>query len=333
MYDKFRFIKQLLIIVLIFALFSGFNFSMYMLFTGRLSNNFSGTSQSKMIDVGRYLPHCEDSDLVRISSSLKLSGDLPVLDGAAALVPVYASVIDNVYPVGSVTYEGGSFSADNYYGENFAPDSKMQYNNTVRGYRSIVDGTTDILFCAAPSAEQEQYAAEMNVELVYVPVGLEAFVFFVNENNPVDNLTVDEIRGIYAGEYRNWSELGGANRIINPVTRLSGSGSQSAMDAFMGNKRIAPKSPLAITGASIGFSFRYYMAGIVGNSAVKMLSMNGVYPSTENIQNGSYPVIMQFYAIYRADNSNENISILIDWLLSDEGQKIIEETGYVKLNP
>ena len=101
----------------------------------------------------------------------------------------------------------------------------------------------------------------------------------------------------------------------------------------MGDTAIAPKSPLAITGASIGFSFRYYMDGIVGNKAVKMLSLNGVYPSAENIQNGEYPIIAQFYAIYRADNENENIKVLIDWLLSDEGQEIIEQTGYVRINP
>ena len=99
----------------------------------------------------------------------------------------------------------------------------------------------------------------------------------------------------------------------------------------MGDLEIAPKSPLAITGASIGFSFRYYMDGIVENEAVKMLSLNGVYPSAENIQNGSYPIIAQFYAIYRADNDNENIPILIDWILSEEGQRIIEESGYVRI--
>ena len=157
-------------------------------------------------------------------------------------------------------------------------------------------------------------------------------MFFVNENNPIDNLTADEIRGIYAGEYINWSQLGGANRVINPVSRLKGSGSQSAMDSFMGDAKIAPKSPLAITGASIGFSFRYYMDGIVGNKSVKMLCLNGVYPSAENIQNGSYPIIAKFYAIYRADNDNENVQKLIDWILSYEGQEIIEKTGYVRIN-
>jgi phosphate transport system substrate-binding protein len=160
---------------------------------------------------------------------------------------------------------------------------------------------------------------------------LEGFVFFVNENNPVDGLTAEQIRKIYAGEYTNWVEVGGANRIINPVTRLEGSGSQTAFESFMGDYEVGAKHPLAITGASIGFSFRYYMDGIVGNDSVKMLSLNGVYPSAENIRNRTYPVVAQFYAIYRADNENENIKVLIDWLLSEEGQTLIEETGYVRI--
>lgn len=331
MEKKNRLTKQLLILLLVIAVFAAFHLSIYSLLTRRLSNNFSSATQSKMIDVRKFLPHVPQSELARVDAYLQLTDELPVLDGAAALVPVYAAIVDNVYPEGCVTYEGGSFSDDNYYGENFAPDSAMQYKNTVRGYQAIVDGTTDILFCAAPSAQQEAYAREKGVELVYVPVGLEAFVFFVNENNPVDALTVQQIRGIYAGEYTNWAQLGGANRVINPVTRLSGSGSQSAMDAFMGDRPIARKSPFSITGASIGFSFRYYMDGIVGNQAVKMLALNGVFPSKENIQNGTYPVIAQFYAIYRADNDNENIPVLIDWLLSEEGQRLVEESGYIPI--
>lgn len=323
--------KQLAIIALIVVLFAAFNLSMYQLLTRRLSNNFSDTSQAKMIDVKNYLPHEEESMLPKIESTLKLTEKLPVLDGAAALVPVYAAIIDNVYPEGCVTYEGGTFSDDNYYGENFSENSAMQYKNTVRGYQAIVDGDTDILFCAGPSEEQKQYAKEKGVELVYVPIGLEGFVFFVNENNPVNNLTAEQIRKIYACEYKNWSEVGGANRIINPVTRLEGSGSQTTFEAFMGDYEIGMKSPLALTGASIGFSFRYYMDGIVENDAVKMLSLNGVYPSAENIQNRTYPIVAQFYAIYRADNQNENIPILIDWILSEEGQDLIEQCGYVKI--
>ena len=323
--------RQIAILLAIVLVFAAFNASIYLLLTGRLSNNFSGTNQSKMVDVGAFLPHEDSSDLPKIDAGLQLEGDLPVLDGAAALVPVYAAIIHNVYPEGSVTYEGGSFSDDNFYGENFAADSKMQYKNTVRGYKAIVDGETDILFCAAPSEAQKQYAEEQGVELVYVPVGLEGFVFFVNDQNPVENLTVQQVRDIYAGSITNWAEVGGKNRIINPVTRLAGSGSQTAMDKFMDGQPYGRKSPLAVTGGSIGFSFRYYLDGMVGSNSVKMLSLNGVYPSAENIQNGSYPIIAQFYAIYRADNENENIQALIDWLLSDEGQRLIEECGYVRI--
>lgn len=326
-----RLFGQLAILAAVVLLFAGFNASVYVLLTRRLANNFSDTSQAKMVDVASFLPFEDDSDLARIDTDFSLEGELPVLDGAAALVPVYASIIDAVYPEGSVTYEGGVFSDDNYYGENFAPDSKMQYKNTVRGYKAIVDGDTDILFCAAPSAEQRAYAEAQGVELVYVPVGLEAFVFFVNRDNPVEDLTVDEIRTIYAGDIRNWKAVGGENRVINPVTRLEGSGSQSMMDAFMGDTPIGGKSPLALFGGAIGFSFRYYLDDMVDNAGVKMLSVNGVYPSRDNIRARTYPIVTQFFAIYRADNENENVLRLIDWILSEEGQAIIEACGYTAI--
>ena len=322
---------QIALLLTVIALFVSFNVGLYSVLTRRLSNNFSGATQAKMVDVKKYLPFEEGSELAEVDASLKLIDDLPVLDGAAALVPVYAAVINAVYPPSCVTYEGGVFSDDNYYGENFAADSKMQYKNTVRGYKAIVDGETDILFCAGPSEEQKAYAKEQGVTLCYEPVGLEAFVFFVNAKNPVDGLTAAEIRGIYGGTYTNWAQLGGADRPINPVTRLAGSGSQSAMEKFMGDTPFARKTPLALFGASIGYSFRYYMSGIVGNDEVKMLSLNGVYPDAENIRSGAYPAVTQFYAIYREDNQNPNVKLLIDWLLSDEGQTLIERSGYVRI--
>ena len=85
-------------------------------------------------------------------------------------------------------------------------------------------------------------------------------------------------------------------------------------------------------GASIGFSFQYYMDRLVWNANVKMLALNGVYHIAENIMNGTYPIIAQFYAIYRADNEKTNIPELIDWLLSQEGQILIVKSGYVRIN-
>lgn len=62
-----------------------------------------------------------------------------------------------------------------------------------------------------------------------------------------------------------------------------------------------------------------------------MISVNGVYPDIESIRNNEYPIVTQFYAVYRTDNDNPNIAKLIDWILSDEGQELIEKCGYVPM--
>lgn len=324
-----KMIKQLCLLALIVLIFLLLNLSVFELITRRLDNNFGGTDSAKMIDVSRFLPFEEASRLAKTETDFRLSENLPVLDGAAALVPVYAAIIDNIYPEGCVTYEGGSFSDDNFYGENFAQDSKMQYKNSVRGFDAIINGDTDIFFCAMPSNVQKEKAEELQVELEYIPIGYEAFVFFVNSNNPVNSLTTEQIREIYDGSIKKWSEVGGTDEYINPLTRLEGSGSQNAMESFMGNRKTADKSPMACFGKSIGYSFRYYLNDLVADSNVKMLALNGVYPDRDSIRNGEYPVVMQFFAVVRKDNANPNVGKLIDWILSEEGQKLIEDTGYV----
>ncbi len=326
--------KKRLIILFCAVLFLALNIFLYVTITRRLGNNYSGATQLKMVDVAKFLPFEEDSLLARTGSSLHFSesDDLPVLDGAAALVPVYASVIDSIYPEGAVTYEGGSFSDDNKYGENFADDSAMKYQNTIRGFDAMVDGSVDLFFTAHPSEDQLNSAKEKGVELEIVPVGLEGFVFFVNKNNPVDGLTADQIRKIYRGEITNWEDIGGAPRAINPLTRIKGSGSQTMMDKFMDNDIHPYRNVFSIFGASIGYSFRYYLSGMVANDNVKMLSIDGVYPDAENIKNGSYPLTASFYVVYRKDNTNENVKKLVDWLLTDEGQQMIEACGYVPIN-
>ena len=103
------------------------------------------------------------------------------------------------------------------------------------------------------------------------------------------------------------------------------------MEKFMKDRKIADKSLFACFGKSVGYSFRYYLNDLVGDSEVKMLKLNGVYPDKENIRNKTYPIVNRFYAAYRKDNTNPAVIRLIEWILSDEGQKIIEKTGYVSL--
>jgi len=78
---------------------------------------------------------------------------------------------------------------------------------------------------ARPSKEQVEYAEECGTTFKYTQIGTEAFVFFVHKDNPIDSLTVEQIKGIYSGEITNWSEVGGDDEKIVAFQRNEGSGS------------------------------------------------------------------------------------------------------------
>ncbi len=310
--------KQLFALLSVILVFALFNASIYHLFTYRVIHRYGEEMQAKSITLHEYLPFDDDSKIVKIDSDIRLSGELPVIDGAAALYPIFSAVVHATYPENAVEFDGTDFTEM----------SALQYHNTRGAYKGLVDGTTDLAILVAPSAEQLQYAEENGVELAFVPIGREAFVFLVNKNNPVDDLTCDEIRGIYAGDYQNWKELGGANKRIGALQRNAGSGSQSAFLNFMGDKTPV-KDYDTFLGSAIGFSFRFYVEGIVEDGNVKMLALDGVYPDKEHIRSGEYPIINEIYAVYREGEGNPNVQILIDFILSEEGQQIVEGTGYV----
>ena len=284
---------------------------------------------SPNINIHEYLPFEENSKIVKLESkTLKLTGNLPKIDGAAALFPVYSAFVNAVYPETTELYDG-----------------TFEYNNTPGGYQLLAEKKTDIFIGVYPSDEQKKYAEDCGTTFEYTPIGTEAFVFFVHKDNPINNLTTEQIQGIYSGEITNWKQVGGKNEDIAAFQRNEGSGSQSMLKRFMGDIPImeAPTemvndlmsgiiekvSNYKSKSNSIGFSFRYYVEGIIKNPDIKMLSVDGVAPTAENIKNGSYPIVTPIYAVTYEENTNENVEQLLAWILSEEGQYIIEETGYV----
>ena len=284
---------------------------------------------SPNINVYEYLPFDEDSKIVKTDSkTLKLTENLPRIDGAAALFPVYSAFVNAVYPNTTKLYDG-------IFG----------YNNTPDGYRHLAEKETDIFIGVYPSDEQKAYAEENQTTFEYTPIGTEAFVFFVHKDNPITNLTTEQIKDIYSGKITNWRDVGGKNEKIAAFQRNEGSGSQSMLKRFMGDMPImdAPTEMVNDLMAgiieqvadyksktnSIGFSFRYYVEGIIKNPDIKTISIDGIAPTSENIRNGSYPVLTPIYAVTYKENQNDNVDKLLEWILSDEGQYIINETGYV----
>ncbi len=265
-------------------------------------------------------------------ASLQLTENLPRLDGAAAVFPLYSAFVHATYPDTVSLYDG-----------------TLEYNNTAGGYACLADRQSDIFFGAYPSQEQMEYALQQGTEFVYTPIDLEAFVFFVHKDNPVDNLTKEQLQKIYTGEITNWKQLGGSNTPITAYQRNEGSGSQSMLLRFLDGLQPMEASTETYVGGmfeiietvaqyrsksgSIGFSFRFYVEGIIQNPDIKLLSIDGVAPTIETIQDGTYPIITPLYAVTWSGNENENVELLLQWILSEEGQALVERTGYVPLQP
>ena len=272
---------------------------------------------------------------------------MPVLDGAEAAYPVYSAFADACYEnIGEIQ----EYAKKNGYKN---PDIIMpvKFNNSVIAFEDLVAGETDIFFGAKPSAAQQELVSEAGKELILTPIGKEAFVFFVNSENPVDGLTSDQIRDIYSGEITNWKKIGGVNERILAFQRPKNSGSQTMMEYFMGDTQlkkpvrtesVSSMGDLVLTIASyqnrssaIGYSFRYFATIMVNDmdysNHIKYLSVDGVYPDVETIRSGAYPLTTELYAVTLADNPNENVELFLDWMTSPQGQQIVADTGYVAI--
>lgn len=286
-----------------------------------------------------YTPFMEDTLAVTLDEkpSLTFAGtdDLPKMDGATALYPVYAAFAQAVYP--------------DLNGKELVDILEtVKCGTTTFAYEAIVDRECDIIFVGGPSKEQEAYAEKKGVSLVYTPIGREAFVFFVHPDNPVDSMTMDQIRGIYSGTITKWNELGakGLGK-IKAYQRDEGSGSQTALLRFvMRDTPVMPAdketvvdgmggileqvSPYRNHKNAIGFSFRFYCTALMKDFYVKLLSIDGVAPTVANIENGTYPLASEFYAVTRSD-ADENTLKLLAWIQGPQGQSLVAKSGYTPL--
>ena len=279
-------------------------------------------------------------------SSLQLQNNLPRLDGATALYPLYSAFVRATYP--EREYNPYADFRDNY--SDLEPI--VICSRTSGAFENLVDGYADIVFLMGVSEEQRDMAESRGLELILTPIGREAFVFFVNKRNVISNLSAEDIIRIYSGEIDNWRDVGGNNDAIRAYQRPAESGSQTMLKQIMGNTPIIPAPQEAVYGSmmgmyrqvanyknyknSLGYSFLYYIQDMINENEVKFLSINGISPTKENIASGAYPFANDFYAVmvkrddeYLNIERTENIDRLLDWINSPQGQYLVETTGYV----
>ena len=240
-----------------------------------------------------------------------------------------------------------------FTGEENISEEYLDYTNTHPAYIRLIDKEADLIVVTEPSEDELKYAKDNDVELEVIPVVREGFVFYVNSENTVENLSLEEIQKIYTGEIKNWSEVGGDDEKIRPFQRPENSGSQTGMLSLVMKdlKLMEPiKENLADSmydiinlvssydngKTSIGYSYYYYAATMFDSidkniaDGIKLLKVNDVLPSNETIKNMTYPLQTAYYIVIRKDEpENSDTRKLVEAMLSREGQTVAEEVGYV----
>ena len=205
----------------------------------------------------------------------------------------------------------------------------------------------DLFIGTEPSADELALAAEYGVELLKEPIAYDAFVFITHAENPVDNLTAEQIQGIYSGKYISWKEVGGPDEPIYAYQREQNSGSQTAMetmvmqgkpmDGAQSNEIIVHEMSGLIERVgqyenrnnSIGFTYKYYIDTLYQSDSIKILSIDGVYPTPENLRNGTYPYTALYYGVIRREDELNAGGKFLRWMKSVEGQRSIQQAGYI----
>ena len=227
----------------------------------------------------------------------------------------------------------------------------IDHNQTSNAIENVVTGQRDIAFVTHPSYDEVRLAQERGIELEMIPIINDAFVFIVNHQTPVNGLTTQQIQQIYSGSITNWHSVGGPDLDIVPLQRPEGSGSQSGMQRFMGDvplmeppfnavymdmgglvERVGAGTVYDTTEAAIGFSYFYWANNMFVRDGIKMLAVDGVEPNNQTIQSGEYPIVVSYYAVIRADEPEDSFArMLLAFVLSNTGQDIVENTGYVRV--
>ena len=223
----------------------------------------------------------------------------------------------------------------------------VAHTKTYTSFENLLLGKCDLIFTTPLSEAQLQRMQNKGFRHEAAPVAGEGFVFVVNKDNPVDTLTVEQLKDIYSGKITNWSEVGGNDAEIIAYQRNSDSGSQNYMISFMGDtplmKPVTDVIPATMTGIldvianydngidALGYSVYAFSDGMYENiSEIKYIKVNGVAPSLETLADGTYPLLGYNYAVFSADEAEDSpVRMLVNWIQSDEGQQVVANAGYI----
>lgn len=259
-----------------------------------------------------------------------IEDEYPVLDGSTSLKPLGIKMTSMFLNISEEEAE-----------------EKLVFHKTDDAYSYLLSNESDILIAAEGCDEVKEIYEEENFQYEIEPIAMEALVFVVNQENPVESLTYDQIKKIYSGKITNWSEVGGNDAEIIAFQRNEQSGSQVMMRKCVMTDTEMMKAPIELipeemggliegvagydnSASAIGYTVYYYADSMRMADGLKIIKIDGVEPCNETIASGEYPFLNPYYCLIRKDeNEGSPARIIYDWLVSDEGQQMVADSGYV----
>lgn len=202
------------------------------------------------------------------------------------------------------------------------------------GIKDAINGTVQVGMSSRDLKEEEKNAGLKEVEIAYDGISV-----ITNKANAVNNLTIAQIKDIYTGKITNWKDVGGKDAPIVVVSREDGSGTRDAFQEIVGYKseeltkeaQIGDgsgniKSTVTTNENAIGFiSFEYI------DDSINSLNVDSIEPNAKNVLDGKYKISRPFLLVYKEEKETEQSKKFIDFILSEEGQKIVKENGLIKI--
>ena len=250
--------------------------------------------------------------------------EFPPLDGSTACIPLMAQMLADT--TGMDLEEARSsitVSTTAYAWENFG----------------LYDTTTRMLVVYEAPDYVKKELQEANVQLEQKPIGVDALVFIVNEDNPVQALSQQQLRDIYAGKITNWKDVGGDDGEIVLVGREAGSGTRDGFESIVDVKDSCKYAQeLTATGAVISaveanpLAIGYASLSAVGDT-VAMVTVEGVECSEDTVKDGSYKIQRPFvFVTNKSAALSEQAQAFVDFATSKDAADLIRTAGAVPVN-
>ncbi|MBN1545195.1 MAG: PstS family phosphate ABC transporter substrate-binding protein [Syntrophaceae bacterium] len=206
------------------------------------------------------------------------------------------------------------------------------------GIKALIDKSTDIANSSRDlkPAEIEQ-AGKNGVNPMVHTVAIDAIVPVVNLKNKVNNLTVDQLAKIYTGEITNWKDVGGSDMAIVVISRDSSSGTfETWGNLVLKGAKVTPKAQMQASNGAIvqAVSKNKYAIGYIGlgyvNKSLKPLTVNGIKANAQTAISKEYPIARPLFMMTNGEPQGATADY-VRFVMSKQGQKIVEETGFVPL--